>query len=593
MLIDPRSQDHEIRAHALASVGRVRAHLMGVEAGVLSPERARVSTVQEWRGVLAHIARSNAARPVDDDKPLSGVIARMIDPQWWRKNLRRELLRQNENIEHAQGRVRRRGMVYVSDHAVHVKKSRAKENRRTLEALEVVNEFGQAFNLQDVADKSVSNPKLRRAELMMRCRGFEETAKYMQHEAVFITLTCPSRFHRFDAQGKPNAKWTGATPRAGQDYLNKVWKKIRADWSRAGYTPYGFRVAEPHHDGCPHWHILLFAPPETIGWFVPHRFVADRDDFGAGLLGMAGRQAMADSGGERGAVKHRFTVKHIDPQQGSATGYIAKYICKNIDGMQEDGQGMGLDFASGKNAVEASERVRVWASTHGIRQFQQIGGPSVTVWRELRRLGKDLDQPLQLPLFEMPRAAADRALWSLFWVLQGGPEVRRSELTLRPLYVKDGRGKYGDDTPSVWGVEGIEDGQSHELQTRLHEWTVQAAGTADQTERQAEHSQWLQTRRNVNKFLTAAGEPSRGEVRDFEAVGEAVRPWTGVNNCTAGEHRYFGNDASNAQEVKFAEADFDSLNNRVNLRGFGGQHQGKPPHDPPNSGPFSPGIRPH
>ncbi|MBV5345921.1 MAG: replication endonuclease, partial [Rhodoferax sp.] len=89
----------------------------------------------------------------------------------------------------------------------------------TLEALEVVNEAGDALNLQEVADKSVSNPSIRRGELMVRARGFEEVAEFKDHQAYFLTLTCPSRFHRFSALGKSNPLWTGETPREGQDWL--------------------------------------------------------------------------------------------------------------------------------------------------------------------------------------------------------------------------------------------------------------------------------------------------------------------------------------------------------------------------------------
>jgi hypothetical protein len=117
-----------------------------------------------------------------------------------------------------------------------------------------------------------------------------------------------------------NKRYDGTLPGQAQKYLTKVWSRIRAKLARQGIQPYGFRIAEPNHDGTPHWHLLVFVAPEHL----------------ADLQATIWKYALQDSPDKPGALKHRVDFKLIDAGKGTAAGYIAKYVAKNIDGYKLD-----------------------------------------------------------------------------------------------------------------------------------------------------------------------------------------------------------------------------------------------------------------
>jgi hypothetical protein len=213
--------------------------------------------------------------------------------------------------------------------------------------------------------------------------------------------------HAVLSSGKPNPKFNDSTPKDVNEYFNNVWKLIRSALHKKDIQPYDFRVVEQHHDGTPHWYLLLFMHPNDVN--------TARSIFS--------KYALKEDGKERGAIKHRFKAVSIDPKKGSAAGYIAKYISKNIDGSD-----ISKDLY-GNDAKPAASNIDAWSATWNIRQFQQIGGPSVTVWRELRRL-KESNQPELVQAF----IAADSGDWAAFVMAMGGAMLPRRNRPIHPYY---------------------------------------------------------------------------------------------------------------------------------------------------------------
>ncbi len=171
---------------------------------------------------------------------------------------------------------------------------------------------------------------------------------------------------------------------------------------------------------------------------------------------------LRDSWNEAGARDNRVKFVSINPLKGTAAGYVAKYVAKNIGGI-EDAQ----SDESNESSKSAAARVEAWAATWRIRQFQQVGGHAVSVWRELRRVGEQVAEKVPSIfgawLAAQKKASEKGADFAAFVESMGGLDMppRESKLKLDDDYVTK-RGRYGETVARVlhgvrerWGLARV------------------------------------------------------------------------------------------------------------------------------------------
>lgn len=463
------------------------------------------------------------------------AILRMSSPDWWGRKIWRLRCDWRENQLRAVGAVNKKAHAYVSASSLIEWQEQRRKNREFFKNHELVDEDGNVSPLEEMIYKSTSNPVLRRNELMARMAGVELVAQRRGDVGIFLTITCPSKYHSNIQSGHHNRKWNHTTPAEAQQYLCRVWNRATAKLKRKDLRPYGFRVAEPHHDGTPHWHALLFMPPADVKATV----AILRDYFT--------REDREELGRNTGA---RFKSKNMDPSKGSATAYIAKYISKNIDGYALAGE---LDNESGRPLNETAKYAMAWASLHRIRQFQPLGQPSVTVYRELRKLSNQIKARQKIankfkpgaaqitdPVMDAVRAAADVGNFADYITHQGGVLIPRDRYVVHLAYQPaEEMNAYCEIPEKVYGVWSPRLGEISRICTRLVKWTIRAKSTNTE----------------------AKSGPGLGVDLSTSPPGDA---WSSVNNSTEDEKitDFQPDDEVETENSDDEIFDFDSMTDR-------------------------------
>ncbi|MFY7165670.1 replication endonuclease [Enterobacter cloacae complex sp. SHL012] len=376
---------------------------------------------------------------------IPGSLARMLCADWWYRKLWQMRCEWREEQLRAVCLVNKKASPYVSYEAVIHKREQRRKSLEFFRSHELVNAEGDTLDMEEVVNASSSNPAHRRNEMMACVKGLELIAEMRGECAVFYTITCPSHFHATLNNGRPNPKWTSATVRQSSDYLVNMFAAFRKAMHKAGLRWYGVRVAEPHHDGTVHWHLLCFMRKK------------DRKSITALLRKFAIREDREELGTNTGP---RFKSELINPRKGTPTSYIAKYISKNIDGR---GLAQEISKETGRSLRDNAENVNAWASLHRVQQFRFFGIPGRQAYRELRLLASQAarvqgDKKAGGPVLENPRldavlAAADAGCFATYIMKQGGVLVPRKHHLVRTAYeLNDEPSAYGDHGVRIYGI---------------------------------------------------------------------------------------------------------------------------------------------
>ncbi|MDX4944349.1 replication endonuclease [Providencia manganoxydans] len=459
-------------------------------------------------------------------KQIHSAIARLTSADFWVSRLKERRARWIESLSIAAMLVNCNATPYVSDRGVSAVLSQKLANLSYLKMMDVEDEnTGERFDLYEKFEKSISNPANRYRELMAMTRGIENIADFRKDIGLFLTLTCPSKFHatsksikgkRHEDKKKnkykasPNKKWVttdengipcGALDvKAAQKYLTHVWSLIRTALGDKNIRFYGVRTVEPHHDSTPHWHILLFTSPR-------HE---------QAVIDTCRQKALVEDGDEQGAQEHRFTVEKM--KKGRATGYIAKYIAKCVPGDHKGAKAMKNDIdietglpvhpVNGQGDIPAPDRIAAWASIWRIRQFQSFGIPSKGAYRECRRLkslGKKSIAADLGAVAERVRAAADHGNFAEYILSQGGPCTPLPEQTLRVAREKVKEpNNYGEYRSKAVGLYTPLDTTRPVLNTYPRKYRI------------------------VKKNIDSTNHTKSGSMPLGGAIGA---PWSAVNNC--------------------------------------------------------------
>lgn len=396
---------------------------------------------------------------ISGDTPLAQA-ARCLDGSFLGRYVRRTVWRGMETMRLHGRKVGNGGDSYVSYPGFAAWHKRQLAQQQWMERMQVIDTHGKC-KPRKLAEVAVSN-KAKRARLVTVLVGIEQLAVEAGLDAAMVTLTLPPVWHPNPAHGA--STWGGAdyTPDRGAAALVSAWAGFLRDLDNLEVKIAGLRVVEPHRDGCPHLHVLVYHRPEDEKAILT-RLAAAYD-----IPAVKVRTLMTSPGGKlrtrRGVTydaitthydahlerelpgdggAHRIEFSRINRTVATAASYVHKYVAKAID----------FDDLGEVPAPDAAMSAAAHASGWGYRRYAFFGiRSSLSLWDALRR-AKELPEDTDAVGIALWQHAHD-GNYADFLRTLGGLSPSGGLRVQATYHVRLTR--YGDVIREVIGVEVLE-----------------------------------------------------------------------------------------------------------------------------------------
>lgn len=167
------------------------------------------------------------------------------------------------------------------------------------------------FNLLDNCMSANINPKKYFAEVNNRVNSLFKYANMMELKPVFLTITCPSEYHPSSKNYDPNISVKDSVRYLSEKWASFLRLKVFTHIKKAiNHNMIFIRVIEPHKDGCPHCHVMIFIPKNYV-----HK------------VRITFKRHFTADGASTYAQNFRYTWHN---ESGGAVAYILKYINKTF-----------------------------------------------------------------------------------------------------------------------------------------------------------------------------------------------------------------------------------------------------------------------